>query len=194
MDMLMTAGGSGPASGSCSIRLRRDVVAKLYTYVGPANIRARAATSPPGQNILSVHDLEGWIHQTGQRPNQEGVIVVTFVVDEQGDLRVADRGSEHVACSGGRPVLSAGEMFLTRTKTGWRVEEVSNQSTGFCPEPESWPAVASALDRVGISHPGRFTLEIILRRCLACGERNIVKDGWFVCGLCGADLPAEWNF
>jgi transcription initiation factor TFIIIB Brf1 subunit/transcription initiation factor TFIIB len=32
------------------------------------------------------------------------------------------------------------------------------------------------------------------RRCPACGERNIVKDDWFVCGVCGADLPTVWNF
>ena len=30
--------------------------------------------------------------------------------------------------------------------------------------------------------------------CPRCGERNVVKDGWFVCGVCGADLPAGWNF
>ncbi len=33
-----------------------------------------------------------------------------------------------------------------------------------------------------------------IRRCLACGQRNIVKDDWFVCGVCGKDLPAAWNF
>jgi hypothetical protein len=71
---------------------------------------------------------------------------------------------------------------------------VTNQSTGYCPEPESWPAVATALDRIGVAHPGRFTQEIVFRRCTACGERNVVKDGWYVCGSCGADLPADWNF
>jgi hypothetical protein len=30
-------------------------------------------------------------------------------------------------------VLSAGEVLLARTDKGWRVEEVSNQSTGFLP-------------------------------------------------------------
>jgi hypothetical protein len=24
-------------------------------------------------------------------------------------------------------------------------------------------------------------------------EVNLVKDGWFVCVFCDADLPAEWN-
>ena len=90
--------------------------------------------------------------------------------------------------------MSAGEMFLGRSGTVWRVAEVSNQSTGFCPEPESWPAVAVALDRAGIAHLGGFTLAVAFRRCPSCGERNVVKDGWFACGVCGADLPADWNF
>jgi hypothetical protein len=167
---------------------------KLYHYVGPEGIRTRAAGSVPGVKIESAHDLESWLRKTGQKPNLEGLVVVTFVVDDQGILRVADRGSEHLACAAGQPVLSAGEMFLLPTGTSWRVKEISNQSTGYCPEPESWPAAAAALDRIGIPHPGRFTQEVVFRCCPACGERNIVKDGWFVCGMCGADLPAEWNF
>src|SRR5262245_52318542 len=119
---------------------------RLYEYVGPDDIRRKALTAPAGVRIESALDLENWARQTGQRPNREGLIAVTFVVDEQGDLRVADRGSEHVACSGGRPVLSAGELFFLAAE----VAEVSNQSTGFCPEPESWPVVAAALDRAGL--------------------------------------------
>jgi hypothetical protein len=71
---------------------------------------------------------------------------------------------------------------------------VSNQSTGYCPEPASWPAVARALDAAGIAHPGRFTVAVIFRRCDACGERNLVKDDWFECAICGAPLASEWNF
>jgi hypothetical protein len=138
--------------------------------------------------------LEGWLSATGQEPKREGLIAVTFVVDRQGCLRVADRGSEHIACAGGEPVLSAGELFLRRGDEELKVVEASNQSTGFCPEPESWTAVAAALDRLGIAHPGRFTLALTFRRCPACGERNVVKEGWFVCGVCGADLPQAWNF
>lgn len=167
---------------------------KRYNYVGPASIWAKATASSPGQQISAVGDLESWFRKANQKPNRDGRIVVTFVVDERGMLRIADQGSEHIACSGGSSVLSAGEIFFTLGHDGWRVEEVTNQSTGFCPEPESWPVVASALDRAGIPHPRRFTLEIVFRLCPACGERNIVKDGWFVCELCGADLPAVWNF
>lgn len=166
----------------------------LYHYVGPAAIMDRARDAQPGVRIELVAGLREWLRSTGQQPHAAGLIPVTFVIDEDGFLRVADRASEHVACSGRRPVQSAGEMFLRVTADGLEVEEVSNQSTGFCPEPTSWPAVSAALDRLGVRHPGRFTSEITFRRCTSCGERNVVKDGWFVCGVCGADLPPEWNF
>jgi hypothetical protein len=169
-------------------------MSKLYRYVGPDDIRIRAAQAQAGMKIDSAHALKVWLNQTRQEPNPVGQFVLTFVIDERGLLRVADRGSEHVACAGGGLVHSAGEMFLVLTTQGLRVEELSNQSTGYCPEPESWPAVATALDQIGLPHPGRFTLEIVFRRCPACRERSIVKDGWFVCGLCGADLTAVWNF
>src|SRR5262249_23669735 len=122
---------------------------KRYRYVGPDDIRSRAAQAPPGVMIESVVDLKTWLRLTEQKPKREGLFTVTFVVDEDGFLRIADRGSEHVACAGGRSVLSAGEMFFLANDVV-RVEEVSNQSTGYCPQPESWPAVASALDRLGI--------------------------------------------
>jgi hypothetical protein len=163
---------------------------RLYEYVGPEDIRRRVLAAPAGVRIESPLDLENWARQTGLRPNRAGLIAATFVVDEQGNLCVADRGSEHLACSGGRPVLSAGELFFLASE----VLEISNQSTGFCPEPESWPAVASALDRAGLRHPGHLTREVVFRRCPACGQRNIVKDDWFACGVCGAGLPANWNF
>lgn len=167
---------------------------KLYRYVGPEAIRRRTGGAPSGWAVESVKDLLSWAISTGQEPNQEGAVAVTFVVDEQGCLLVADRSSEHVACAGGRPVQSAGELFLLLTSSGAEVVDVTNQSTGFCPEPESWPAVANALDRMGIGHPGRFTSEIVFRQCPGCGQQNIVKDGGFVCGVCGAELPRAWNF
>ncbi len=163
---------------------------KLYHYVGPEVIRKRTQVSPAGTHIESIHDLTNWLRATGET----GLIGVTFVIDEQEYLRVADRGSEHVACAEGGPVLSAGEMFFSVQGNKVEVVEISNQSTGFCPEPESWPAVAAALDHLGIPHPGQFTLAVVFRRCLDCGERNIVKDGWFVCDMCGAALPGHWNF
>jgi hypothetical protein len=99
-----------------------------------------------------------------------------------------------VACAGGRPVLSAGEITLERGPDGWEVTSVTNQSTGYCPEGSSWPAVGQALDRIGVPHPGWFTDEFTFRRCPRSGERNLVRDGDFTCALCDAHLPGSWNF
>lgn len=167
---------------------------KLYRYVGPEAIAVAAARALPAASIRSVPELELWLRRTGHKLNLPGGCAVTFVVDEHGELRVADRGSEHVACAGGGPVRSAGELCVSCLRGRLQVDAVSNQSTGYCPEPESWPAVAAALDRIGLPHPGGFTHAVVFRRCPACGERSIMKDGWFVCALCGADLPAAWNF
>lgn len=167
---------------------------RQYHYVGPPDIKARVAGRPAGTRITSVADIRDWDRGTGQRPAPDGLVAATFVIDIEGGLLLADRRSEHVACAGGGPVLSAGEMFFLVEANRVEVAEISNQSTGFCPEPESWAAVAAALDRIGVVHPVRFTTVIVFRRCEKCGERNVVKEGWFVCGVCGADLPAEWNF
>jgi hypothetical protein len=164
---------------------------KRYRYVGPAEIAVRVAGRPAGARIGSAADLLAWLRRADA---EHGLVAATFVVDEQGDLLVADRRSEHVACAGGGQALSAGEMFFQVRGVGVEVVEASNQSTGFCPEPSSWLAVAEALDKIGVPHPGRFTTEIHFRRCEKCGERNVVRDGWFFCGICEAALPAAWNF
>jgi hypothetical protein len=164
---------------------------RTCTFVGPAAIRARFAGRLSGVRVASATDLFAWARCADR---ERGLVAATFVIDERGNLLLADRRSEHVACAGGGPVLSAGELFFLTAGDRIEVVEVSNQSTGYCPEPESWPAVAAALDRIGVPHPGRFTVEIVFRRCPKCGERNVVKDGWFACGSCGAELPREWNF
>lgn len=163
-----------------------------HPYVGPSDIRETAlAHSPPGAVIHTIADLANWIDQDASNKAPDGSLVATFVVGVDGTLALAPRHSEHVACSGGVPVLSAGEMTFTADLD---VVEVTNQSTGFCPEPTSWPTVASALDEIEVTHPGRFTVEIVFRRCPRCSETNIVKDNWYVCALCEADLPTAWNY
>jgi hypothetical protein len=157
---------------------------RRYAYVGPAEIRARVSPTDAGRAIRSVEDLLAMTRGES----------LTFVVDDQAVLRVADRRSEHVACAGGGDVLAAGELFPIRDGAGVRVIEISNQSTGYCPEPSCWPAVARALDAAGIAHPGAFTFEATFRRCTSCGERNLVKDGDLECAVCGAELPGSWNF
>jgi hypothetical protein len=71
---------------------------------------------------------------------------------------------------------------------------VSNQSTGYCPDPDCWPAVAAALRSAGVAAPVGFTRRFVFRRCFTCGQINLIKDDWYVCAACDADLPRAWNF
>jgi hypothetical protein len=148
-----------------------------------------ARNARPDIRCCSVH-----VDELARQDRRELGEPATFVVDVDGALRLAPRRSEHVALAGGQDVLAAGEMRFVVNDDGWRVAEVTNQSTGYCPDPDSWPAVATALDREGIRHPGDFTAKIVFRRCPGCGERNIVRDDDFTCALCGNDLPPQWNF
>ncbi len=110
----------------------------------------------------------------------------------QGKLWIADRHSEHVVCAKGGPVMSAGE--ITFQIKNLSVSGVTNQSTGFCPEPGSWPNVANALDKIGLVHPDDFTTHFHFRRCNECRSINIVKENWFICSMCDAELSHIWNF
>jgi hypothetical protein len=143
-----------------------------------------------GRPIGSTDEFATWLATRG---DDELAEPFTFVVDLDGTLRVAPRRSEHVACAGGAPVLSAGEITFSRDQEHWRVSEVSNQSAGYCPDLASWPAVSGALDRAGLEHPGRFTHPLVFRRCPRCQECNLVKDDDFACVICGAQLPRAWN-
>ncbi|NMO15217.1 hypothetical protein HPC49_01435 [Pyxidicoccus fallax] len=160
-----------------------------YTYVGPEEIRRASASHPAGTPIASRQDAEAWL-QAHPDARSEGA---TYVVDLQGRLRLAPRRSEHVACAGGEEVLAAGEIHFQGTGLRLTVAEVSNQSTGYCPDTPCWDAVVLALQAAGLTPPPRFAPEIVFRRCTRCGEVNLVKEAWFVCVFCDADLPAEWN-
>jgi hypothetical protein len=160
--------------------------ARRYRYIGPAELRS--LPSPGGTGVDSPADLDRWL--AGQSVTEVDE-PFTFVVTGDGRLRLAPRRSEHVTCAGGQDVLAAGEMAFARSGDGWVAGEVSNLSTGYCPDPSSWPAVAEALDRAGIRHPRGYTTVIIFRFCLACGARNIVRDGDYVCALCDGALEAS---
>jgi len=170
------------------------IMSRKYRYVGPEQIRVRMAAQPPGTPIAGAADVLRWVKQTGQTVARGELLAVTFVVDPSERLLIADRHSEHVACAGGGNVLAAGELFFRIVGGHVCVEQVSNQSTGYCPEPESWEIVGRVLDRIGLEHPEGFTTVSVFRRCAQCGERNIVKDGWFFCDVCGTILPKHWNF
>lgn len=161
----------------------------MYRYVGSRAIADRVVGQPAGTPIHSSADVVRWVRETGQTDP----VVCTFVVDADGVLRVADRHSEHVACAGGQVVKSAGELTVRVAGPNVVVVAVSNQSTGYCPEPESWPAVEAALRRAGLVPPAGFNLACVFRRCVACGTKNLVKNDEFECGACSAELPAEYN-
>lgn len=162
---------------------------RRYTYVGPADLR----NIPPPVNVIdgdSPTTLDQWL--TGQ-PSTDRAQPFTYIVTVDGVLRIAPRQCEHVACAGGAPVLAAGEILFEPDGNGWAVEKVSNQSTGYCPDLDSWHSVATALDRLGLCHPGGYTNPIIFRVCPTCWAINVVRDDDFACVMCGEDLPRVWN-
>ncbi|MEH2026031.1 hypothetical protein [Nostoc sp.] len=166
---------------------------RLFEYIGTDNIRLSVADCPVGVRIKSVNDLKNWINKTMQKPDTRGLIAATFVVDSEGYIRLADRHSEHIACAGGKSILSAGEIFFSYNKQTFEVVEITNQSTGYCPEAGSWSQVEKALEQIPLPHPGNFTTEFIFRRCPVCRQLNIVKDDLFLCAVCNTGLPKIWN-
>lgn len=152
---------------------------RLYCYLGATELLAETARWP----IKSAAYLAAW---------RKGVFgsTATFVVTADGMLWLAVQRSEHVSCARGAAVQAAGELIFS----GEELIAATNLSTGYCPEPECWAALQAALDRAGIVHPGGFTTSYLFRRCDRCGQRNVIKDGIFECGVCGEPLPRLWNF
>jgi hypothetical protein len=166
---------------------------RLYRYIGPIQIANRAPLTPAGTPIHTAADLARWVRDSSQRPSPDGCVIATFVVDAAGVLLVADRHSEHVACAGRQMVRSAGEITFRVAGMEVEVTAVSNQSTGYCPEPESWPAVAATLSAAKLEPPAGFELACVFRLCPRCKSKNLVKGGVFECGVCAAELPATYN-
>ncbi|MCX5281062.1 hypothetical protein [Streptomyces sp. NBC_00198] len=163
---------------------------RSYRCVGPIKLKSAVRPGDGGRGIGSADDFRSWIVEQSAAELAEPF---TFVVDRDGVLRLAPRRSEHVACAGGDLVLSAGEISFMREADRWTVSEVSNQSTGYCPDVTSWAEVARALDAVELRRPSRFTHAVVFRRCPDCQEHNIVREDDFVCVFCGSDLPAVRN-
>ncbi|MFE0513510.1 hypothetical protein, partial [Streptomyces sp. NPDC058964] len=163
---------------------------RLYGYVGPDHLLDLVRPDAAGEGIRCAGDLARWVSARGALETAEPF---TFVVDAEGVLRLAPRRSEHVVCAAGGAVLAAGEISFRVDSGRWLVDEVGNQSTGYCPDVDSWPAVADALDRAGLVRPAGFTHEVVFRRCVSCQEVNVVREGHFVCVFCDEELPPDWN-
>lgn len=98
---------------------------------------------------------------------------------------------EHVHVAGGEAVLAAGEVwFARRSGKRWSVERINNRSIGYrIPTPESFVAIASALDAAGIEHPGAFTEIYTGRTCTNCGQFNVWPgEAAPCCKACGEDF------
>ena len=87
-------------------------MSKSYAYVGPPAIKARSSEKPAGVLIESSSELTKWVREFNQEADPAGLFAATFIIDDCEQLLIADRHSEHVACAGGRNVLSAGEIFF----------------------------------------------------------------------------------
>jgi hypothetical protein len=161
---------------------------RIYHYVGPPDLAPGSHTPFHGQSIATAPDFTAWREARTAAELREPL---TYVIDAAVTLRLAPRQIEHVVCAGGSPVLGAGEISFS---PAGGVHEITNQSTGYCPDTASWEAVALALDKAAIPHPRGFTHAFVFRRCTSCGHRTIVKDSHFFCAICDASLPPHWNF
>lgn len=164
---------------------------RRYCYVGPEHLKRHIDSS--SKSITTPDELQDVLKSLSIGPDSEEQ-TATYIIDLEGYLRLAHRRSEHVCCAGGADVLSAGEITFNCTSEEIVAEWVTNQSTGYCPESESWPVVKQALSRLNIVTPDRFSMAVVFRRCEECGQINIVKDAYFECEVCDAKLPRKWNF
>src|SRR5262245_51186285 len=101
------------------------VTGHQHRYPGPPDPRVDTRTAYLCL-VTSAAVLDRWL--TNSRRNLAEPH--TFIIDLTGQLRLAPRRNEHVACTQGQPVLSAGEMTFHEGTSGWYVTEVTNQSTG----------------------------------------------------------------
>ncbi len=161
-----------------------------YSYVGPPHL---VRENHERVRIIATKDLEDWFLHHQRDEDAEGYVAVTYIVDLAGELWIADRRSEHVACAHGQPVAAAGELSIGRAGKSFQITRLSNQSTGYCPPVDTWKVMEEILDRQKIAHPSAFDPACEFRCCKACRERQIVKDGHFSCSFCGQELPQAWN-
>jgi hypothetical protein len=164
-----------------------------YSYVGPQEIIDELDLALGGYLISTAQDVQKWIKETSQEIVNDQV-TATFIIKMEEQLMINDRRSEHVICAGGKEVLSAGEITFAMDGKEIYVSDISNQSTGYCPNPESWKSVKKALEHIGIEHPDYFTGVFEFRYCVNCKNLNLIKDQVFECAICGHELPSEWNF
>src|SRR6185436_71595 len=161
---------------------------RTYRYVGSEEIARQAQAAIERLQPTAPADIRAWSARV-----KRSALEFTYIVDTGGNLWLSDRRTEHVACARGAQVLGAGEIEIAVGPDRVTVASITNQSTGYCPEPDCLPAVRDALARAGLEPPDGFTYAFRFRRCPTCRGINILKDAMPECPSCGTDLPAAWN-
>jgi len=165
---------------------------RQYAYVGPTSILQKVDLSQTGSKVLLGQAVLQWIEKTKQRLLNHQ-LTTTFIVNLQEELVISDRHSEHVMCAGGYRVLSAGEITFEIANKQTSVIAITNQSTGYCPEPSSWSVVARALQKANLEGPDYFTDAYEFRYCYQCQHINLIKEQVFECAICESMLDINWN-
>jgi hypothetical protein len=162
---------------------------KLYVYVGAhsAALDRLLETPTPRYGITVPQDMLTLLN--GSLP-----LTLTFIMDADQRLWVADQRSEHGVCARSQPVAAAGEITLAGRDDRLTVAAITNQSTGYCPEPDNWAVVGATLDRLKLTHPGHYTTCFHFRHCDRCGTTHVIKDECYECAVCQAPLNKLWNF
>lgn len=164
----------------------------LYPYIGPPELRHGWDECSQRHIISTIAEIDLW-NAIQPKSRHEQRLTASFIIDPTAQLWIADQRSEHVACARGGHVLAAGEITFI-VEAGLLVNcELTNQSTGYCPEPSTWSVVQEVLDHIGLPHAGGWAKSYDFRRCPACDMINLIKDQWFVCAVCEHELPLEWN-
>ncbi len=172
---------------------------KEYEYVGPQKILQTIKAKYRGKVIAESEEIHNWIRANHKTAKAGDVVICTFTINLQGKLVIADRHSEHVQCAFGENVISAGEIaFVVEKKGGISVDSITNQSTGYCPSPESWFEVEKALKKIpklkGLSLLKSFEPKFVFSYCPDCKTRQIVKDEFYFCLECEQELLSEEEF
>lgn len=169
----------------------RDAIAPpLYGFIGPDRLLPLATAETPRLRLrrgMRAREILTALERPDARADE---LIATYVVDGGGAVWIAERQVEHIAAARGAPVLAAGEMTLDLAGDEIVVLAATNQSTGYCPSPASWTALAVALDAIGVDRPDDFEQVFEFGRCAECGALAIVKDGERICAECGGALAA----
>lgn len=165
---------------------------RIYPYVGPKDL---LDLIDPCINRIAVKNavaVREWIKHTQQELDSDNSVIATYIIDTNRIMWICDRHMEHVVCAIGRPVLSAGEITF-RVDKNVETTYITNQSTGYCPEPASWEAVNLSLKNTDISYPNHFSVKFNFRICSHCKTINIIKENDYVCAVCDHRLNKKWN-